>query len=133
MGLGRLGGLPLWKGWVADRVSWVCSRGWVGLSGAGIGDTPAAACWVACLFSCACMCLLPGVGGGCGCVVGLGIKVFERADTLSGSRSTPCERLPPVGGGCPRSQPAIVGVGCVWWVVCDLYSGCEHICSVLFL
>ena len=22
--------------------------------------------------------------------------------------------------------------GCVWWVVCDLYSGCEHICSVLF-
>ena len=25
-----------------------------------------------------------------------------------------------------------VGVGCVWWVVCDLYSGCEHICSVLF-
>ena len=25
-----------------------------------------------------------------------------------------------------------LGVGCVWWVVCDLYSGCEHICSVLF-
>ena len=24
------------------------------------------------------------------------------------------------------------GFGCVWWVVCDLYSGCEHICSVLF-
>ena len=24
------------------------------------------------------------------------------------------------------------GCGCVWWVVCDLYSGCEHICSVLF-
>ena len=34
------------KGWAADRVSWVCSRGVVGLSGAGIGDTPTAACWV---------------------------------------------------------------------------------------
>ena len=55
--------------------------------------------------------------------------------TLSGSRSTPCERLPPVGGGCLHSQPGrgfLLGVGCVWWVVCDLYSGCEHICSVLF-
>ena len=34
------------------------------------------------------------------------------------------------------AQPAwgccFLGVGCVWWVVCDLYSGCEHICSVLF-
>ena len=31
------------------------------------------------------------------------------------------------------AQPAgCTGVGCVWWVVCDLYSGCEHICSVLF-
>ena len=56
--------------------------------------------------------------------------------TLSGSRSTPCWRLlPVVGGGCPRSWPGggfLLGVGCVWWVVCDLYSGCEHICSVLF-
>ena len=34
------------KGWAADRVSWVCSRGVVGLSGAGMRDTPAAACWV---------------------------------------------------------------------------------------
>ena len=34
------------------------------------------------------------VGGGCGCVFGLGMKMFERADTLSGSRSTPCERPP---------------------------------------
>ena len=44
MGLGRLGGLPLRKGWAADRRALVC--GVVGLSGAGIGDTPAAACWV---------------------------------------------------------------------------------------
>ena len=66
----------------------------------------------------------------------VGHKCLMRADTLSGSRSTPCWRLlPVVGGGCPRSWPEggfLLGVGCVWWVVCDLYSGCEHICSVLF-
>ena len=39
MGLGRLGGLPSRKGWAADRRALVC--GVVGLSGAGIGDTPA--------------------------------------------------------------------------------------------
>ena len=41
----------------------------------------------------------------------------------------------PCGWWLP-AQPAwrgfLLGVGCVWWVVCDLYSGCEHICSVLF-
>ena len=41
----------------------------------------------------------------------------------------------PCGWWLP-AQPArgvfFLGVGCVWWVVCDLYSGCEHICSVLF-
>ena len=88
---------------------------------------------VGCFLVLACVHCLR-VGGGCGCVFGLGIKLFWRADTLSGSRSTPCERPPPVGGGCPRSQPAALccWCGCVWWVVCDLYSGCEHICSVLF-
>ena len=88
------------------------------------------------LFSCACMCTPSVVGGGCGCVVGLGIKCFWRACTLSGSRSTPCERLLPccwVVVACAAGQRlCVVGVGCVWWVVCDLYSGCEHICSVLF-
>ena len=45
MGLGRLGGLPLRKGWAADCRALVC--GVVGLSGVfGVGDTPAAACWV---------------------------------------------------------------------------------------
>ena len=38
----------------------------------------------------------PIVGGGCGCVFGLGIKRFMRTSTLSGSRSTPCERPPVV-------------------------------------
>ena len=65
---------------------------------------------------------------------GLGIKLFLRADTLSGSRSTPCWRPPLVvvvacASGLDRWW---FGCGCVWWVVCDLYSGCEHICSVLF-
>ena len=66
--------------------------------------------------------------------VWVGHKSFLRADTLSGSRSTPCERPLPVGGGCLRIWPGVLflGCGCVWWVVCDLYSGCEHICSVLF-
>ena len=41
MGLGRLGGLPSRKSWAADRRALVC--GVVGLSGAGMRDTPAAA------------------------------------------------------------------------------------------
>lgn len=55
--------------------------------------------------------------------------------TLSGSRSTPCERLLPwwvVVARMAGLRGCLLGVGCVWWVVCDLYSGCEHICSVLF-
>ena len=48
MGLGRPG-LLLVEGWVADRVSWVCSRGWGWLSGAGMRDTPAVVgCWGCC-------------------------------------------------------------------------------------
>ena len=68
--------------------------------------------------------------------VWVGHKSFLRADTLSGSRSTPCERLPPcwvvVAHTASLKRVVRLGVGCVWWVVCDLYSGCEHICSVLF-
>ena len=40
-GSGPAGGLPLRKGWAADRRALVC--GVVGLSGAGMRDTPAAA------------------------------------------------------------------------------------------
>ena len=43
-GSGPAGGSALAEGWAADRRALVC--GVVGLSGAGIGDTPAAACWV---------------------------------------------------------------------------------------
>ena len=55
-GSGPAGGLPLRKGWAADRRALVC--GVVGLSGAGMRDTPAAA--------------LLG-GGGCPCVCGGGM------------------------------------------------------------
>ena len=93
--------------------------------------------------SCARICSLPFVW-----VVGVGAWVFlvenrgassVEANTLSGSRSTPFERLARmllafwlaflVCGVCG-------GWWCVWWVVCDLYSGCEHLlfscCVVLF-
>ena len=84
------------------------------------------------LFSCACMCLLPIVGGGCGCVFGLGIKSFQQINTLSGSRSTPCERPPLFGGGCLRSQP---GGFFLWvWVVCGgLFVICIVVASIFVL
>ena len=88
--------------------------------------------WCVGLFSCACMCSLPSVGGGCGCVFGLGIKCLceqthcrVHVQHRVGVRCLLWWWLPAQPAGCS-------GVGCVWWVVCDLYSGCEHICSVLF-
>ena len=70
---------------------------------------------------------------GVGAFFGLGIKRFMRTSTLSGSRSTPCERPPVVVVARAACQRLLCcWCGCVWWVVCDLYSGCEHICSVLF-
>ncbi len=86
------------------------------------------------LFSCACMCLSPvwwvvGVGA----CFWVGHKKFHQMSTLSGSRSTPCERPPRVVVvACMPGLRVSWVSGCVWWVVCDLYSGCEHICSVLF-
>ena len=79
------------------------------------------------------------VGGGCGCVFGLGIKRFSaavwwwgQASTLSGSRSTPCERPPPVGGGCLRSQLAVVVL--LVWVVCGgLFVICIVVASIFVL
>ena len=87
-------------------------------------------CW---LFSCACMCSLPMVGGGCGCVyLGLGIIVLWQTSTLSGSRSTPCERPLPVGGGCLRSQLAVVVL--LVWVVCGgLFVICIVVASIFVL
>ena len=98
-----------------------------------------AACWpfgwcVGCFLVPACV-YCPDCGWWVWVRFWVGHKSFQQTSTLSGSRSTPCERPPPVWWWLP-AQPAddrcVVGVGCVWWVVCDLYSGCEHICSVLF-
>ena len=67
---------------------------------------------------------------GVGACFGLGIKMFERTSTLSGSRSTPCERPLPVGGGCLRSQPeGFLGVG-----VCGgLFVICIVVASIFVL
>ena len=95
---------------------------------------------VGALFSCACMCLLPGLWVvGVGACFGLGIKRFSaavwwwgQASTLSGSRSTPCERPPPVGGGCLRSQPGDV-VSWVWVVCGGLFVICIVVASIFVL
>ena len=49
-------------------------------------------------FSGLCVFLVPALshyclGGGCGCVFGLGINVMQEASMLSGSRSTPVGRI----------------------------------------
>ena len=97
------------------------------------GTSSMLAVWlVCCLFSCACMCSLPSVGGGCGCVFWVGHKkLYERAHCRVHvqHRVSVCR---PCGWWLPAQPAGFTGVGCVWWVVCDLYSGCEHICSVLF-
>ena len=74
---------------------------------------------------------------GCFLVENRGASSVE-ANTLSGSRSTPFERFGSHAIG-PWLAFLVWGVGgwwCVWWVVCDLYSGCEHLlfscCVVLF-
>ena len=78
MGLGRLGDLPLRKGWAADRRALVC--GVVGLSGAGMRDTPAAACWVvvgapACLVCVGVACCRGSGAVRPGCLTRLGLLV----------------------------------------------------------
>ena len=102
MGLGRLGSLALAEGRAADCRALVC--GVVGLSGAGMRDTPAAA--------------LLG-GGGCPRVCGGGM--------LSGFWGS-APWLPDLSGA-----PDLLGVvgGC-GWVGCELYSGREHL-TVRFL
>ena len=62
---------------------------------------------------------------------GLGIKLFLRADTLSGSRSTPCERPPRcVVVACAASwRLCVVGVG-----VCGgLFVICIVVASIFVL
>ena len=53
-------------------------------------------------------------------------------DTLSGSRSIPVGRWPLFVGVCGLLAARVCVWWLVWWVVCDLYSGCEHLfCSVV--
>ena len=104
MGLGRLGGLPLRKGRAADCRALVC--GVVGLSGAGMRDTPAAA--------------LLG-GGGCPCVRWcVGVACCRGSGAVRPGLPGP-SRVPFLGvlGGCG-------------WVGCELYGGREHL-TVRFL
>ena len=81
---------------------------------------------LACVHHCL---LVVGVGA-----FWVGHKSLKRMSTLSGSRSTPCWRPPLVVVVARMACLGFewFGCGCGWWVVCDLYSGCEHICSVLF-
>ena len=48
---------------------------------------------------------------GVGCVIGVGHRKVIRADTLSGSRSTPCERPPRVVVVARAASQLVVGVG----------------------
>ena len=86
---------------------------------------------VGCFLVPACV-YCPAVGGGCGCVSWVGHKSFQQMSTLSGSRSTPCERPLPVGGGCLRSQLAVVVL--LVWVVCGgLFVICIVVASIFVL
>ena len=76
------------------------------------------------------------VGGGCGCVFGLGMKcLIADEHTVGFTFNTVLASAACCWWWLPAQlawRGFLLGVGCVWWVVCDLYSGCEHICSVLF-
>ena len=80
------------------------------------------------LFSCACMCSLPSVGGGCGCVFGLGIKCLceQTHCRVHVQHRVGVHRL---GGGCPHDQP-----GVLVWVVCGgLFVICIVVASIFVL
>ena len=68
---------------------------------------------------------------GVGACFWVGHKSILRTSTLSGSRSTPCERPPPVGGGCLRSQPE--GFSWVWGVCGGLFVICIVVASIFVL
>ena len=81
------------------------------------------------VFLCSHVFTARSVGGGCGCVFGLGIE-FLRADTLSGSRSTPCERPPVTVVACASGLGfCFLGVG-----VCGgLFVICIVVASIFVL
>ena len=80
------------------------------------------------------MCLLPGSGWWVWVRVSwVGHKSFQQISTLSGSRSTPCERLLPccwVVGACAAGQQLLLLV----WVVCGgLFVICIVVASIFVL
>ena len=101
------------KGWAADRRALVC--GVVGLSGAGIGDTPAV---VGCCGCCGRGGLL--VVGAPACLVRVGVACCRGSGAVRPGLPGP-SRVPFLG--------VLVGCG---WVGCELYSGREHL-TVRFL
>ena len=78
------------------------------------------------------MCLLPIVGGGCGCVFWVGHKkLYERAHCRVHVQHRVSVRRP-CGGGCPRSQLMIVVL--LVWVVCGgLFVICIVVASIFVL
>ena len=101
-------GLLLTEGRAADRRALVC--GVVGLSGAGIGDTPA-------LVGCCGCCGRGGrlVVGAPACLVRVGVACCRGSGAVRPGLPGP-SRVPFLGvlGGCG-------------WVGCELYSGREHL------
>ena len=87
---------------------------------------------VVCFLVPACVhCLVWVVG--VGAFFGLGINGLKRTSTLSGSRSTPCERLPPVWVvvACAAS---LEGFSSWVWVVCGgLFVICIVVASIFVL
>ena len=58
------------------------------------------------------------------------------ASSLGGGRGPPlgCCRLlfwgGVLGSALPPGPGRVLGLWWLWWVVCDLYSGCEHLCCL---
>ena len=69
---------------------------------------------------------------GVGALLGLGIRSYTSRHTVGFTFNTVLASAACCWWWLPAQPAGCTGVGCVWWVVCDLYSGCEHICSVLF-
>ena len=92
--------------------------------------------WRVVVFLCLHVFAALSVGGGCGCVFGLGMKcLIADEHTVGFTFNTVLASAACCWWWLPAQlawRGFLLGVGCVWWVVCDLYSGCEHICSVLF-
>ena len=81
------------------------------------------------------MCLLPDSGWWVWVRVSwVGHKKFRRADTLSGSRSTPCERPLPCVVVVARTTSQRANVVLLVWVVCGgLFVICIVVASIFVL